>query len=68
MLKASETKRVKLECDELLPIFAFKFNLRRYTKTKTMKQQREFLPVYNCREAGAYTRPIFSSTPALCMV
>jgi hypothetical protein len=30
-LKAPGNKRLKLECNELLSIFAFKFNLRRYT-------------------------------------
>ena len=32
MLKAPGTERLKLEYDELLSTFAFKFNLRRYTK------------------------------------
>jgi len=31
MLKAPGTKRLKLKYDELLPSFAIKFNLRRYT-------------------------------------
>ena len=31
-LKAPRTKRLKLKCDIVLSIFAFKFNLRRYTK------------------------------------
>ena len=30
-LKPSGTKRLKLNCDVLLPISAFKFKLRRYT-------------------------------------
>jgi hypothetical protein len=30
MLKAPETKRSKLKCDETLSIIAFKFNLRHY--------------------------------------
>jgi len=29
-LKPPRTKRLKLECDELLSIFAFNFNLRRF--------------------------------------
>jgi hypothetical protein len=31
-LKPPGTKRLKLKCDTLLSSFAFKFNLRRYTK------------------------------------
>jgi len=31
-LKAPRAKRLKLECDDLLSKFAFKFNLRRYIK------------------------------------
>jgi hypothetical protein len=30
-MKAPETKRLKLKCEEPLSNFAFKFNLRRYT-------------------------------------
>jgi hypothetical protein len=32
MLKALETKPLKLECDETLSTFASKFDLRRYTR------------------------------------
>ena len=32
MLKPPGTKHLKLECDELLSIFAFNFNMRRYTE------------------------------------
>ena len=31
-LKPPGTRRLKLECDELLSSFAFNFNLRRYNK------------------------------------
>jgi hypothetical protein len=31
-LKTPETMRLKLKCDESLPEFAFKFNLRRYSE------------------------------------
>jgi len=31
-LKAPRTKRLKLQCEILVPSFAFKFNLRRYMK------------------------------------
>jgi len=33
-LKAPGTKRLKLECDELLSKFAFRFNLRRYDEVQ----------------------------------
>ena len=33
MLKPPGTKQLKLQCDTLLPIFAFKFNLRNYSWT-----------------------------------
>ena len=36
-LKAPGTKRLKLECDKPLSNFAFKFNLRRYTKISPHK-------------------------------
>jgi len=35
LLKAPGTKRLKLEYDELLSSFAFKFNVRRYTLEST---------------------------------
>jgi len=36
--------------------FAFKFNLRRYTKARALQK------ALHLRAAGAYTRPLFSST------
>jgi len=33
-LSAPRTKRLKLNCDDLLSSFAFKLNLRRYTKAR----------------------------------
>jgi len=36
MLKAPGTKRLKLEYDELLPSYAFNFNLRRYNSAPSM--------------------------------
>ena len=33
-LKSPGTKRLKLRCDTLLSNYAFKFKLRRYTKTR----------------------------------
>ena len=35
MLKAPETKRLKLKCDDSLSNFGFKVNLRRYNKNGT---------------------------------
>jgi hypothetical protein len=56
-LKPPGTKRLKLEFDVLLSNFAFKLNLRRYTKVQQLAR------VWARRlEAGAYTRPLFSST------
>ena len=59
-LKAPGTMRLKLKYGKLLSSFAFRFNLRRYT---------EGVLRFCCDElqAGAYTRPLFSSTWALCM-
>jgi len=54
MLKAPKTKRLKLKIDDLLSIFAFEFNLRRYTS--------EIWPGTFAGEAGDNTRPPFSST------
>jgi len=64
-LKAPGIKRFKLKYDGLLSIFAFNFNLRRYNKA-------EFAPESIgkvsgaarglCQWAGAYTRPLLSST------
>ena len=64
ILKPTGTKRWKLEYDEMLSSFAFRFNLRRYTKvTLAIAFQRE-LAILKRRisAAGAYTRPLFSST------
>jgi hypothetical protein len=47
-LKAPGTKRLKLKCDLLLSNFAFKFNLRRYTKERTLPDERAVMTV----EAG----------------
>ena len=56
-LKAPETTRLKLECDEPLPNFAFNFNLRRYSEGSSS------LNFYLLMmQAGAYTRPLFGST------
>ena len=53
MLKAPGTKRLKLNCDELLSSFAFKFNLRRYAmcylKGRGVEKDREQAMVGRCR-------------------
>jgi len=49
------TTRLILGYDEPPSDFAFKFNLRHYTATK-LKESREWF------EAGAYTRPLLSSS------
>ena len=59
-LKPPGTKRLKLKHDVLLSTFAFKFNLRRYT----LYQQLLAWMVHGLL-AGAYTRPLLSSTLAL---
>jgi len=66
-LKLPGTKRLKLECDEPPSKFAFKINLRRYIVVdgKTYYKYELLTPfaesgLHNL--AGAYTRPLFSST------
>jgi hypothetical protein len=44
-LKAPGTKRLKLKCDQLLSIFAFKFNLGPYTWAYTASSTRRRPPV-----------------------
>ena len=56
-LKLPGTKRLKLKCEGPLSICAFKFNLRRYNTG--FYRLAECGRVY---KAGAYTRPLFSST------
>ena len=68
---------MKAKCDEALSNFAANFNLRRYVKKSIVdytlrnptERQRlglraleELLPVPGAVQAGAYTRPILSST------
>jgi hypothetical protein len=63
-LKAPGTKHLKLEFDELLSSFAFKFSLRRYMMVRALRRQ--FVPEEHFAvqevEAGAYTPPLLSST------
>jgi hypothetical protein len=58
VLKPPETKRLILKYDEPLSNFAFKFNLRHYNLVR--KWGIEACGYYH--EAGAYTRPLLSST------
>ena len=66
-LKAPGPKRLKVEYVELLSSFALKFNLRRYTEGGN-EQGGRFEPFARMRDrgavsqAGAHTRPLFSST------
>jgi len=63
MLKAPGTERLKLEYDGTPSNFAFKFNLRRHT-TVTLLYSGVYSISATMRErtAGAYTRPLLSST------
>ena len=61
MLNQPESKRLKLKCDKLLSTIGFNFNLRRHTKGAENAALRERNGVLES-EAGAYTRPVFSST------
>jgi hypothetical protein len=63
--KPPRIKRLKLEYDGLLSNFAFKLNLRRYTKASFDSKPVEL--VVSTFQAGAYTPPPFSSTQALFM-
>jgi len=60
-LTAPGTKRLKLKCDGPLSIFAFNFNLRRYTvasdvKLTLMQQYPEEWPVSLVHSAGTKVR------------
>jgi hypothetical protein len=61
-------QRLKLQYDEVLPNFACKFTLRRYNLGEraagNKAQMQESLGVAKRErtEAGAYTRPLFSTT------
>jgi len=62
-LKAPGYKHLKLEHENLLSNFAFNFNLRRYNEEDEEKEANKF-QLYREKEAeaGAYTRPLLSST------
>ena len=65
-LKPTGTKRLKLKYDILLSNFAFKFNLRRYTKEEEERRRKDLAAAVEHErgemEAGAYSRPLSSST------
>ena len=67
-LKAPGSKRLKLEHEKLLSNVGFNFNLRRYTKETfdpkgcSSDDYYDVLASAQRREAGAYTRPLLSST------
>ena len=63
VLTAPGSKRLKLRSDEPLSGFAFKFNLRRYTKAGRAHNDAmvEALQEQGL-QAGAYTRSHFNST------
>jgi hypothetical protein len=61
-LKPPETQRLKLKYVKLLSDFAFKFNLRRYTKLPPYLYVIFLTILLVDRAAGAYTRPLLSST------
>jgi len=67
-LKAPETWRLKLKCHEPLSNFALNFSLRRYTKVRALGQLLArgadvlMSDVDVVWMAGAYTRPLLSST------
>jgi len=59
---------LKLSCNESLSNFAFEFNLHHYNKDDRTRlyesmYQLEYSPGEDIiKQAGAYTRPLFSST------
>ena len=56
-LKAPGSKRLKLEHGKLLSIFAFNFNLRRYSVVREHEDELEKERAAAAARAGAYTRP-----------
>jgi hypothetical protein len=68
-LKPPRNKHLKVKCDIPLLNYAFKFNSRRYsvvsarTAAEEIKRAaREATDVFRDAMAGAYTRPLLSST------
>jgi len=68
-LKAPGSPHLKLKCGDLLSNFAFKFNLRRYSKEVAVAERARKAEAGRAMhadmadlKAGAYTRSLFSST------
>jgi hypothetical protein len=61
-LKPPGTELLKLGCDGPLSNFAFNFNLRRFTVVISTIAYLVAIAFTWCLSAGAYTRPLFSST------
>ena len=66
-LKAPGTERLKLQYEELLSNFGFKFNLRRFPVVNNMltaikRKKSKDTMILSAVVAGAYTRPLLSST------
>jgi len=67
-LKPTRNTRLELNCDKLLSTSALKFNFRSCTKDMfssengTMVEYGRRWPLFIDPQAGAYTRPLFSST------
>ena len=62
-LKVHGSKHLKLTYDGLLSSFAFNFNLRHYLVVGVVEHQMRKVELkMRYFEAGAYTRPLFSST------
>jgi hypothetical protein len=57
---------LKLQYDELLANVAFDFNLRRCTTVDDVECELMVQAAIQL-SAGAYTRPLFGSTQALCV-
>jgi len=60
--KPLELSAGKLKCEMLLSTFAFKSNLRRYFMTCIIDSDEEADRAQLAAQAGAYTRPLLSST------
>jgi hypothetical protein len=65
-LKPPGTKRLKLNCDILLSTSAFEFIVRRHSQAaasdRAVAAEANLAAVREEAAAGAYTRPLFSST------
>jgi hypothetical protein len=63
MLKLPGIKRSKLQCDDLVSNFGFKFNLRRCNEGEGLSDQaKDFILRLLSPEVGAYIHSLLSST------